>query len=58
MVTTTIRIPDETWRRLRALAARRQAAEGGRESASAVIAELVNREAAKRTKRGERRADA
>ena len=44
-VTTSIRVRADVWRRLRQLAHVRALESGGRASASAVIAELVSREA-------------
>ena len=46
-VLTTIRLPTETWRRLRALAEREALERGGRPSVSAVISRLVEREASR-----------
>ena len=45
---TTIRIPERIWRALRALAEHKALEAGGRPSASAVIAELVDAAAARK----------
>jgi len=47
VVETTIRLPESEWRALRALAERRAIAEGGRASASALIAHLIRQAAAR-----------
>lgn len=49
-VVTTISVPAHVWRLLRELAQMRAEAKGGRPSASAVVADLVQRESRKRGK--------
>jgi hypothetical protein len=51
MINTTVRIPEHIWEALRILAGQRALEQGGgRPSASAVVAELVQREAERRNK--------
>ena len=47
-VRTTIVVPERIWQALRQLAEHRALADGGRPSASAIVVELVKREAARR----------
>jgi predicted DNA-binding protein len=47
---TTIRVRPEIWQALRMLAERRALRQGGRPSASAIVTELVEREAARKLK--------
>lgn len=51
---TSIRVPEEVWKALRALAERRALAEGGRPNVSGIVVQLVERETARQADEQER----
>ena len=49
VIRTSVTVPESVWRLLRGLAEKRALREGGKPNASAVVAELVERESTRET---------